>query len=59
MTDIALRVEGLSKRYRIGKSRGLFERFNVSTFQRSNVPTFQRLNVPISLPHHRTRQRPG
>ncbi len=36
MTDLALRVEGLSKRYHIGKSRGLFERFNVSTFQRSN-----------------------
>ncbi len=39
MTDLALRVEHLSKRYRIGKSRGLFERLNVSTFQRSNVET--------------------
>ncbi len=29
MTDPALRVEGLSKRYHIGKSRGLFERLNV------------------------------
>ena len=34
MTDLALRVEGLSKRYRIGKSRCLLD-----LFQRSNATT--------------------
>jgi len=50
MTDIAIRVENLSKLYRIGKAQrrhdtlrdaivDAFKRFNVKTFKRSNVPT--------------------
>jgi hypothetical protein len=48
MTDIAIRVENLSKLYHIGRARqrhdtlrdavvGTFARWNVETFQRSNV----------------------
>jgi ABC-type polysaccharide/polyol phosphate transport system ATPase subunit len=36
MNDIAIRVDHLSKLYRIGKSPHLFQRFNVPTFERSN-----------------------
>jgi hypothetical protein len=56
MSDLAIRVENLSKRYRIGALQhrhdtlrdalvATLQRFNVPTFQRSNVPTFQRSNV--------------
>jgi len=64
MTDIAIRVEGLSKRYRIGqceRNKALrdvisdaftspFRRLG-SSFQRSNVQTFQRstLNSPLAI----------
>ncbi len=43
MTDLALRVEGLSKRYHIGKSRGLLERLNVPTFERVRNRVTQRI----------------
>jgi len=53
MTDLAIRVENLSKLCHIGKAQrrhdtlrdaitGAFKRWNVQTIQRSNVPTFQR-----------------
>ena len=48
MNDIAIRVENLSKLYRIGAKQERYKtlRDNIQTFQRSNVPTFQRSNVP-------------
>ncbi|MCO6449751.1 MAG: hypothetical protein J5I90_03070, partial [Caldilineales bacterium] len=47
MTDIAIRVENLSKLYHIGASQQRHDTLRdalVSTFQRSTVPTFQRSN---------------
>ncbi len=49
MSDIAIRVENLSKRYRIGQAQQRHDTLRdalVATFQRSNVRTFQRSNVP-------------
>jgi lipopolysaccharide transport system ATP-binding protein len=45
MSDIAIRVENLSKRYHIGRAQQRHDTLRdaiVSTFKRSNVPTFQR-----------------
>jgi len=48
MTDIAIRVEHLSKLYTIGRAQQRHDTLRdalVSTFQRSNVPTFKRLKI--------------
>jgi len=65
MTDLAIRVENLSKLYHIGRAQQRHDTLRdalVSTFKRSNVPTFKRSNVQTAenpLPHHRAHQRPG
>jgi lipopolysaccharide transport system ATP-binding protein len=53
MSDIAIRVENLSKRYRIGRAQQRHDTLRdalTATLQRFRLPIFPRSNVPTSQP---------